>query len=124
MHRAHVLLVASLAACVSHSPGAAPSPASAPPGIPSLAGLDPQTQQSIRAACITQFGEGPVAYGRCLNGQLDALRRSPGIPSLAGLDTETQQSIRAACITQFGEGPVAYGECLRAQLRSLGIQPS
>jgi len=124
MHRTRVLLVALLVACGQHSLAAAPSPVSATPGIPSLAGLDGQTQQSIRMACSTQFGEGPVAYGRCLNGQLEALRGSPGIPSLAGLDGQTQQSIRMACSTQFGEGPVAYGKCLRAQLRSIGIQPS
>ena len=124
MHLRYGLLVALLAACGGHSPAADPSPVPAPAGIPSLSGLDPETQQSIRAACTAQFLEGPAAYGHCLNRQLDALRRSPGIPSLAGLDVETQQSIRAACTSQFLEGPVAYGKCLRAQLRSIGIEPS
>ena len=120
MRRPYGLLVAFLVACGQHAPADAASPVSAPPGIPSLDGLDPVTQRSIRMACVTQFGEGPVAYGRCLNRQLDALRRSPGIPSLDGLDPVTQRSIQMACVTQFGEGPVAYGECLREQLRSIG----
>ena len=124
MHRAHVLLVALLVACGRHSPAPAPSPVSAPTAIPSLDGLDPVTQRSIQLACISQFDQGPAAYGRCLNRQLDALRRSPGIPSLDGLDPVTQRSIQLACISQFDQGPVAYGECLRAQLRSIGIQPS
>ena len=72
---------------------------------------------------MTEKTEGPVAYGSCLNKQINALRSSPGIPSLSGLDGATRQSIELACMTQKAQGPVAYGECLRAQLRSVGIQP-
>src|SRR3989442_1534230 len=117
------IAVALCAGCGPHTPQQNPEPLRSSPEIPSLSGLDDATRQSIELACITQKGEGPVAYGRCLNEQIDALRSSPGIPSLSGLDDATRQSIELACITQKGQGPVAYGECLRAQLRSIGIQP-
>ena len=117
------IAVALCAGCGPHTPQQNPDPLRSSPGIPSLAGLDDATRQSIQLACITQKGEGPVAYGRCLNEQIDALRSSPGIPSLSGLDDATRQSIELACVTQNTQGPVAYGKCLRAQLRSIGIQP-
>ena len=93
-------------------------------GLPDLSRLDHETRQSIELACITEKSNGPVAYGDCLNKQLNALRGSPGIPSLSGLGHETRQSIELACITEKSNGPVAYGGCLRAQLQSIGVQPS
>ena len=108
--------------CSSHSTQAS-EPAPVPTGIPSLSGLDDATRQSIELACVTQNTQGPVAYGKCLNNQINALRSSPGIPSLSCLDDATRQSIELACVTQNTQGPVAYGKCLRAQLRSIGIQP-
>ena len=114
--------VAWVWACSSHSTQSS-EPAPVPAGIPSLSGLDDVTRQSIELACIMQKGGGPVAYGSCLNKQINALRSSPGIPSLADLDDATRQSIELACMMQKSQGPVAYGECLRAQLRSIGIQP-
>src|SRR6266704_2047591 len=117
------IAVALCAGCGPHTPQQNPEPLRSSPGIPSLSGLEDATRQSIELACMTQKTQGPVAYGSCLNKQINALRSSPGIPSLSGLDGATRQSIELACITQKGQGPVAYGECLRAQLRSIGIQP-
>jgi hypothetical protein len=114
--------VAWVWACSSHSTHSS-EPAPVPTGIPSLSGLDDATRQSIELACVAQNTQGPVAYGSCLNKQINALRSSPGIPSLSGLDDATRQSIELACVAQNTQGPVAYGKCLRAQLRSIGIQP-
>jgi len=114
--------VAWVWACSIHSTQSS-EPAPVPTGIPSLSGLDDATRQSIELACVTQNTQGPVAYGSCLNKQINALRSSPGIPSLSGLDDATRQSIELACVTENTQGPVAYGKCLRAQLRSIGIQP-
>src|SRR6059036_375623 len=114
--------VAWVWACSSHSTQSS-EPAPVPTGIPSLSGLDDATRQSIELACMMQKSQGPVAYGSCLDKQINTLRSSPGIPSLSGLDDATRQSIELACMMQKSQGPVAYGECLRAQLRSIGIQP-
>jgi hypothetical protein len=92
-------------------------------GVPDLSRFDQATRQSIELACITQESKGPVAYGECLNRQIDTLRGSPGIPSLSGLDQATRQSIELACITQESKGPVAYGNCLRGQIDALGSSP-
>jgi len=117
------IAVALCAGCGPHTPQQNPEPLRSSPGIPSLSGLDDATRQSIELACMTQKTQGPVAYGSCLNKQINALRSSPGIPTLSGLEDATRQSIELACMTQKTQGPVAYGECLRAQLRSIGIQP-
>jgi len=117
------ITVALCAGCGPHTPQQNPETLLSSPGIPSLSGLDDATRQSIELACMTQKTQGPVAYGSCLNKQINALRSSPGIPSLSRLDDATRQSIELACIEQKTQGPVAYGECLRAQLRSIGIQP-
>src|SRR5437773_4745423 len=77
--------VAWVLACSSHSTQSS-EPAPVPTGIPSLSGLDDATRQSVELACVTQNTQGPVAYGNCLNKQIDALRSSPGIPRLFGLD--------------------------------------
>src|SRR2546429_1841805 len=111
--------VAWVWACSSRSTQSS-EPARVPTGIPSLSGLDDATRQSIELACMMQKTEGPVAYGSCLNKQINALRSSPGIPSLSGLDDATRQSIELACMMQKTEGPVAYGRCLSEQLRPLG----
>jgi|SRR2546421_7798759 len=117
------IAVALCAGCGPHTPQQNPEPLRSSPGIPSLSGLDDATRQSIELACVTQKAQGPVAYGSCLNEQINAFRGSPGIPSLSGLDDATRQSIELACVTQKAQGPMAYGECLRAQLSSIGIQP-
>src|SRR3989442_4002300 len=117
------IAVALCAGCGPHTPQQNPEPLRSSPGIPSLSGLDDATRQSIALVRITQKGEGPVAYGRCLNEQINALRSSPGIPSLSGLDDATRQSIELACITQKGEGPVAYGGCLNKQIQIFRTTP-
>jgi len=114
--------VAWVWACSSHSTQSS-EPAPVPTGIPSLAGLDDATRQSIEMACVTQSTQGPVAYGSCLNKQINALRSSPGIPSLSGLDDATRQSIELACVTQNTQGPVAYGSCLNKQINALRSSP-
>ena len=117
------IAVALCAGCGPHTPQQNPEPLRSSSGIPSLSGLDDATRQSIELTCMMQKTEGPVAYGSCLNKQINAVRSSPGIPSLSALDAETRQSIELACMTQKTQGPVAYGECLRVQLRSIGIPP-
>src|SRR5207249_1052149 len=114
--------VAWVWACSSHSTQSS-KPAPVPTGIPSLSGLDDATRQSIELACVTQNTQGPVAYGSCLNKQINALLSSPGIPSLSGLDDATRQSIELACVTQNTQGPVAYGKCLNKQINALRIYP-
>ena len=114
--------VAWVWACSSHSTQSS-EPAPVPTGIPSLSGLDEATRQSIELACIEQKTQGPVAYGSCLNKQINALRSSPGVPSLSGLDDATRQSIELACVTQNTQGPVAYGKCLNKQINALRSSP-
>jgi hypothetical protein len=92
-------------------------------GVPDLSGFDAETRQSIELACITQKGDGPLAYGSCLSEQIHAVRASPGIPSLSGFDAETRQSIELACITQKGDGPVAFGSCLSEQIHAVRTSP-
>ncbi len=43
------------------------------PPIPDLSGLDRETRSSIRLACGIARGDGPVAYARCLNAQLESI---------------------------------------------------
>src|SRR5437899_4073587 len=117
------IAVALCAGCGSHTPQQNPEPLRSAPGMPSLSGLDDATRQSIELACMTQKTQGPVAYGSCLNKQINALRSSPGIPSLSDLDDATQQSIELACMTQKTQGPVAYGRCLHTQINALGSSP-
>src|SRR6266705_5020094 len=117
------IAVALCAGCGPHTPQQNPEPLRSSPGIPSLSGLEDATRQSIELACVTQNTQGPVAYGKCLNKQINALRSSPGIPSLSGVDDATRQSIELACVTQKGEGPVAYGRCLNKQINALRSSP-
>ena len=114
--------VAWVWACSSHSTQSS-EPAPVPTGIPSLSGLDDATRQSIELACMTQKTQGPVAYGSCLNKQINALRSSPGIPSLSGLDDATRQSVELACMTQKTQGPAAYASCLNKQINALRSSP-
>ncbi len=114
--------VAWVWACSSHSTQSS-EPAPVPTGIPSLSGLDDATRQSIELACMMQKSQGPVAYGSCLDKQINTLRSSPGIPSLADLDDATRQSIELACMMQKSQGPVAYGSCLNEQINTLRGSP-
>lgn len=44
-----------------------------PMAIPSLDGFDRETRQSIEFACSWERMNGPVAYGKCLNRQIQSL---------------------------------------------------
>src|SRR2546429_2130429 len=88
------IAVALCAGCGPHTPQQNPEPLRSSPGIPSLSGLDDATRQSIELACMMQKSQGPVAYGSCLNKQLNTLRSSPRITSLSDLDDTTRQSIK------------------------------
>jgi len=80
-------------------------------------------RQSLELACITAKTEGPAAYRRCENEQINAFLDSPGIPSLSGYDYETRQSLELACITSKSEGPAAYVRCLNGQINTLRSSP-
>jgi len=90
-----------------------------PATIPSLSGYDGETRRSMELACISEKGNGPVAYGTCLDRQIASLQGTPGIPSLSGYDSETRRSMELACISEKGNGPVAYASCLNRQIASL-----
>jgi hypothetical protein len=90
-----------------------------PTAIPNLSGYDSETRHTMELACISKRGDGPVAYGACLNRQIASLRGSPGIPNLSGYDSETRHTMELACISERGDGPVAYGACLNRQIASL-----
>ena len=94
-----------------------------PATIPDLSGYDRETRQSIELACIVKKSDGPVAYGACLNQQIESLNGSPGIPNLSGYDGETRQSIELTCIVKKSDGPVPYGQCLNRQIASLKGSP-
>src|SRR3989449_6194275 len=117
------IAVALCAGCGPHTPQQDPEPLRGSPGIPSLSDHDDATRQSIELACMMQKSQGPVAYGSCLNKQINTLRSSPGIPSLADLDDATRQTIELACMMQKSQGPVAYGSCLNKQINTLSGSP-
>src|SRR5437870_12926213 len=106
------IAVALCAGCGPHTPQQNPEPLRSSPGIPSLSGLDDATRQSIELVCITQKGEGPVAYGRCLSEQISSIGGSPGSARVSGLDDATRQMIELVCVTTKVEGPRSYGGCV------------
>jgi hypothetical protein len=67
-----------------------------PTAIANLSGYDSETRRTMELACTLQRGEGPVAYGACLNRQIASLQRSLGIPILIGHDGETRQTTTPA----------------------------
>jgi hypothetical protein len=91
--------------------------------IPDLRGLDAETRQSLDLACIAARQQGPVAYARCVNEQLAALRESPGMPDLYRFDAATRQSIQLACNGVKLQGPAAYARCLHHQVDALRDAP-
>jgi hypothetical protein len=111
------------ASTVSCTPLTSQAPQDLPTIIPNLSGYDTETRQSMELACISEKGNGPVAYGACLNRQIASLQGSPRIPNLSGYGTETRQSMELACISEKGNGPVAYGACLNRQIASLQGSP-
>jgi hypothetical protein len=52
-------------------------------GGPNLSSLDAETRQSIELACLMEKIEGPAAYGRCLNAQLNSIGVQPSDPARA-----------------------------------------
>jgi hypothetical protein len=85
--------------------------------------LDGETRRSIELACISEKVQGPVAYKRCIDQQVQGVMRHGAVPDLSNVDGETRRSIELACISEKVQGPVAYSECLRGHLHSIGIAP-
>ena len=79
------------ASTVSCTPLTSQAQQDLPTTIPNLRGYDTETRQSMELACISEKGNGPVAYGACLNRQIASLQGSPGIPNLSGHDSQNQQ---------------------------------
>ena len=120
-----VLLTAScvfVTACF-HQPTTAQAKPDLPTGIPNLSRYDDETRRTMEVACATEWTNGPVAYGACLNRQIASVQNSPGIPNLSRYDDETRRSMQVACATEWTNGPVAYGACLRKHIKSLGTVP-
>src|SRR5260370_23888759 len=95
------------------------------PRTQSLSTLTGPERQSIEAACsIDKYNNGPAAYNRCLQGQLNLLGAAPRRPDLSSLSGPEQQSIEAACsIDKYNNGPAAYNRCLQSQLSHLRAAP-
>jgi hypothetical protein len=83
-----------------------------------LSDLTIPEQQSIEAACSTdKYNNGPAAYNRCLQNQLNLLSGAPRRPDLSSLSGPERTSIEAACSTdKYNYGPAAYNRCLARQL--------
>jgi hypothetical protein len=79
------------ASTVSCTPLTSQAPQDLPTTIPNLSGYDTETRQSMELACISEKGNGPVAYGACLNRQIASLQGSPRIPNLSGYDSQNRQ---------------------------------
>jgi hypothetical protein len=90
-------------------------------GDGNLLSLTPVERQSIESACSTaKYVEGPAAYNRCLDRQLEAWAAGPRQPDLSRLTPAERQSIESACSTaKYVEGPAAYNRCLEKQLVAL-----
>src|SRR5439155_881034 len=90
-----------------------------------LLSLSDPEQQSIEAACSSaKYVDGPAAYNRCLQNQLDSLATAPRRPDLSGLNSYELQSIEAACSSaKYVDGPAAYNRCLVRQLQLLKSSP-
>jgi len=90
---------------------------------PDLSKLNFDEETSIEEACISEKGDGPAAYYRCLNHQLRLLESAPKYQDLSDLGFTETTSIDEACISAKGDGPAAYNRCLTYQLRLLGVRP-
>ena len=91
---------------------------------PDLSKLNFDEETSIEEACISEKGDGPAAYYRCLNHQLRLLESAPKYQDLSDLGFTETTSIDEACISAKGDGPAAYNRCLTHQLRLLGVRPN
>jgi S1-C subfamily serine protease len=92
--------------------------------IPDLSTLDSESRQSLEMACISARLQGPVAYGHCLNEQLDAMRSAPPVPNLARFNPVTRQSLELACNMAKSRGPASYSRCLHQQLQAMRDAPA
>jgi len=88
---------------------------------PDISGLSPEDHRSIESACSNaKYLDGPAAYRRCLQTQLDALGGSK-FARLSELGPEDRRSIESACSNaKYLDGPAAYHRCLQTQLDALG----
>jgi restriction system protein len=87
---------------------------------PDLSQLSPDERSMIEAACnLDRRVNGPAAYYRCLNGQLQGLSRMSQ-PDLTGISAVDRSMIEAACnLDRRVNGPAAYYRCLDGQLQGL-----
>jgi len=101
------------------------APATRGAGRPDLPSLSGPERTSIEAACsIDKYNNGPAAYNRCLQNQLNLLSGAPGRPDLSSLSGPERTSIEAACsIDKYNNGPAAYNRCLQSQLNLLSAAP-
>jgi hypothetical protein len=82
-------------------------------------GLDGETRRSIELACIGEKVQGPVAYKRCIDQQVEGVMRHGAVPDLSNVDGETRRSIELACIGEKVQGPVAYKRCIDQQVEGV-----
>ena len=92
--------------------------------LPDISNLSPETQSSIKIACVVAKTEGPASYGSCISKQFFKLSQSAGIPDISNLSSETQSSIKIACVVAKTEGPASYGSCISKQLAGIGVLPT
>jgi hypothetical protein len=87
---------------------------------PDLSSLTQEERESIESACLYDKNiNGPAAYHRCLQGQLNMLSGTKK-PDMSGLTQEERESIESACLYDKNiNGPAAYHRCLRGQLNML-----
>ena len=88
---------------------------------PNLSELSPDELRSIESACSSaKYLNGPAAYNRCLQNQLDEWSKGPRSPDLSGLSPDELRSIESACSSaKYLNGPAAFNRCLQSQMKSL-----
>ncbi|MBF0185975.1 MAG: peptidoglycan-binding protein [Magnetococcales bacterium] len=92
---------------------------------PDLSRLSSSEKQSIESACsVDKYSNGPAAYNKCLNKQLEAMSgQGTKQPDLSRLSSSEKQSIESACsVDKYSNGPAAYNYCLSQQLARLKRQ--
>jgi hypothetical protein len=91
---------------------------------PDLSGLNDLEKQSMETACASEkLLQGPLEYNKCVNKQLDALRKAPKTPDLSGLSARERDSVELVCSSaKLIEGPASYNRCLTRQLELIKKQ--